>query len=221
MNVRILLADDHKIMREGLQALIEQQPGLRVVGEAENGATTVHLAKRLRPDVVIMDIAMPDVNGIEATRQLVSELTSTKVIALSIHADRRFVTEMFRAGASGYLLKQHAFDELLIAIKKVAADRRYVSPSLLDAGTPDDRNFFIGTEETYYAKLTKREVQVLQLMAEGSSNKEIASLLHISVKTVETHRQHIVSKLGIRSLAKLTKFAIREGLSPLHLERDE
>jgi len=128
---------------------------------------------------------------------------------------------MFRAGASGYLLKQHAFDELLIAIKKVAADRRYVSPSLLDAGTPDDRNFFIGTEETYYAKLTKREVQVLQLMAEGSSNKEIASLLHISVKTVETHRQHIVSKLGIRSLAKLTKFAIREGLSPLHLERDE
>lgn len=218
MSVQILLADDHKIMREGLRALIEKQPGLRVVGEAENGASTVQMSKKLRPDVVIMDISMPDVNGIEATRQLVSELASTKIIALSIHADRRFVTEMLQAGASGYLLKQSAFDELLIAIKKVVAGRTYVSPGLMDAVTPDDCIPFTDTENTYYAELTNRERQVLQLLAEGNSNKGIATLLHISVKTVETHRQHIVSKLGIRSLAKLTKFAIREGISPLDIE---
>ena len=218
MSVQILLADDHKIMREGLRALIEKQPGLRVIGEAENGASTVQLSKKLRPDVVIMDIAMPDVNGIDATRQLVSELPNIKVIALSIHANRRFVTEMLEAGASGYVPKQSAFDELLIAIKKVVVNRTYVSPGLLDSVTPDDRHRFTDTEDAYYTELTNRERQVLQLLAEGNSNREIAKLLHISVKTVETHRQNIVSKVGIRNLAKLTKFSIREGLSPLDIE---
>lgn len=215
MSVRILLADDHKILREGLRALIEKQPGLCVVGEAENGASTVHIARKLRPDVVIMDIAMPDMNGIEATRQLISELTNTKVIALSIHADRRFITAMLRAGASGYLLKQSAFDELLIAIKKILAGRIYLSPGLLDSVPPEIKNHLMDAPNNLYGKLSNRERQVLKFMAEGHSTKAIANLLNISVKTVETHQQNIKYKLGIKSIVGLTKFAVREGLTPL------
>lgn len=210
-----MLADDHRIMQEGLKALIEKEPGLRVVGEAENGITTLRLSRKLRPDIVVMDISMPDMNGIEVTRQLLSELGGTKVIALSIHSDPRFVIEMLRAGASGYLLKQAAFEELLIAIKKVLLGRTYLGPGLLDSVPTDIKNHLMDAEGTLYTNLSNRERQILQLMVEGHSIKEMANSLHISVKTVQTHQQNVRYKLGIKSIVGLTKFAVQEGLTPL------
>jgi len=214
MSIRILLADDHKIVREGLRALLEKQPGMEVIAEAEDGRTTVRLARELSPDVVIMDVAMPDLNGIGATDQIIAEAPDVKVVALSMHSDRRFVMEMFKAGASGYLLKDCAFEELARAVRAVAAGQTYLSPGIAGVVIKDYVRRLSETNSAF-SILTSREHEVLQLLAEGKSTKQIASRLHVSVKTVETHRRHIMEKLDIHSVAELTKYAIREGLTPL------
>jgi len=215
MITRILLADDHKIIREGLRTLIEKQADMKVVAEAEDGRTTVRLANELQPDVVIMDISMPDLNGIEAARQVSSDCPGMKIVALSMHSDRRFVIEMFKAGSSGYMLKDCAFEELARAIREVTANRIYLSPSISDKVISDYIRNLPPEEESAFSALSHREREVLQVLAEGFSTKEIAAKLSVSTKTVETHRQNIMHKLGIFSVAELTKYAIREGLTSL------
>jgi DNA-binding NarL/FixJ family response regulator len=215
MKVRILLADDHQIMREGLKALIEKHSSMEVIAEAENGIETLDIARREKPDVIIMDIAMPDINGIEATRQLTSEMTDIKIVALSMHSDRRFVTEILKAGASAYVLKQSAFKDLEKAIKTVMVNRTFLSADILETVVDDYVSQLTKSEYEAYKQLSDRERQVLQLIAEGNSTKEIAFKLHVSVKTIESHRQNIMTKLRIHNLAGLTKFAVREGLTSL------
>ena len=216
MSVRILLADDHKIMREGLKALLEKQLDIQVMAEAENGLEAVRLTQKLKPDIVIMDIGMEELNGIEATRQIVADVPGVKVIALSMHSDKRFVIEMLKAGAFGYLLKDSAPEELTSAIRAVAANQPYLSPKITDVVLKDYLSTLsLQTEPTAFTVLTAREREVLQLIAEGNTTKEIASALQVSVKTIETHRQQMMEKLNIRSIAELTKYAIREGLTSL------
>ncbi|HNZ58429.1 MAG TPA: response regulator transcription factor [Syntrophorhabdaceae bacterium] len=215
MGIKIILADDHKIIREGLRALLEKEPDMEVVGEANDGIATVRLTKNLNPDIVIMDIGMPDMNGIEATRQIISETKGVKVIALSMHSDRRFVLQMLKAGASGYLLKDSAFEELALAIKTVMLGQPYLSPKITDVVIKEYIISMPKNEETVFTKITAREREVLQLIAEGKSTKQIASFLNVSVKTIETHRQQIMEKLNIHSIAELTKYAIREGIASL------
>jgi DNA-binding NarL/FixJ family response regulator len=214
-SIRILLVDDHKILRTGIRGLIERQPDLEVVAEAEDGRTAVQLSRKLSPDVVIMDISMQDLNGIEATRQITGAAPRTKVIILSMHSSQRFVTDVFRAGASGYLLKDCDFSEIISAIHAVFADETYVCPQIATVLRNDYLQRIINSETSNTAVLTPREREVLQLMAEGKSTKEIAFAFNLSVKTVEVHRQRIMEKLDIHSIAELTKYAIREGLTPL------
>lgn len=215
MNIRIVLADDHKIVREGLRNLIENQTGMEVVAEAGDGRTVVQLVGELLPDVVIMDIAMPGLNGMEATRQIVSKNCGSRVIALSMHSDRRFVAEMLHAGASGYLLKDCAFEELIQAIRSVHDNKMYLSPKISDMVVKDYVRLFPNTEPSSTSILTPREREVLQLLAEGKSTRQIASSLEVSVKTVETFRQQLMEKLDIHTVAELTKYAVREGLTSL------
>ena len=215
MKIRILLADDHQIMREGLKALLEKHSSMEVIAEAENGIQTLEIARREKPDVIIMDIAMPDINGIEATRQLKSEMKDIKIVALSMHSDRRFVTEILKAGASAYVLKQSAFEDLEKAIKTVMVNRTFLSADILETVVGDYVSQLTKSEYEAYRQLSNRERQVLQLLAEGNSTKEIAYKLHVSVKTIESHRQNIMTKLSIHNLAGLTKFAVREGLTSL------
>jgi len=209
--VRLLLCDDHRMMRDGLRAILEKE-GLEVVGEASNGHDVIELARRLRPDIVVMDISMPDLNGIDATRALVGELRGIKVIGLSMNADQRYVMAMFKAGAAGYLLKNGASDELIRAVRAVATDLTYVSPSIA-AAVVDRAVAPLLVTATVRKALSPREREVLQLLAEGNASKEIASRLNLSVATVESHRRQIVEKLDIHSIAQLTKYAIREGLT--------
>ena len=213
-DARILIADDHKIFREGLRTLLSNQRGVKVVGEADNGRSTVSMAAELRPDVVIMDVAMPELNGIDATRQISSLCEATKVLALSMHADSRFVTRMLTAGAHGYLLKDCAFEELTLAIQTVLSDDVYLSPGVAGVvvRAMQSRTTELGTKAP---ELTPREREVLQLVAEGRTTREIAARLHVSVKTIETHRKQIMDKLELRSVAELTKYAVREGLTSL------
>jgi len=218
MVTRILLADDHQIVREGLHSLLAQHDDMEVVGEARDGRSAVEMAKELSPDVVIMDVGMPHLNGIEATRQILNREPGAKVVALSMHADRRFMGEMLKAGAKGYLLKDGAFEELATAIRSVIADKVYLSPRIADVVVDDYVRRTPGTnggDSSAFAKLTPREREVLQLMAEGRATKEIAMDLKVSIKTVETHRRQIMEKLNIHSVAELTKYAIREGLTSL------
>lgn len=215
MGIRIILADDFEIIREGLRALIEKQPGMTVIAEAEDGRSAVQLATKLSPDIIVMDISMPDLNGIEATRQILEKNAESKVIALSVHCDRRFVLEMLNAGASGYLLKDCAFKELIHAIHTVAANNTYLSPKITDIVLKDYVHRIPKSEFSTLSLLTPREREVLQLLAEGRRTKEIAQLLQVSVKTVETYRQQIMAKIDIHSIAELTKFAVREGLTSL------
>ncbi len=213
---RILLADDHKITRQGLRSLLEKESDMEVVAEAEEGRSAVQLARKLTPDVVIMDVSMPDLNGIEAARQIIKGSKSIKVIALSMHSDSLFVTEMLKSGVGGYLLKDCAFEELAGAIRSVMAGKTYLSPSISDVVVNGYLSRLPNNKENVNTgALTDREREVLQMIAEGKSTKQIALNLHISVKTVETHRRQIMNKLNIFSVAELTKYAIRKGLTAL------
>jgi DNA-binding NarL/FixJ family response regulator len=199
-----------------LSALLDEQTGMEVVARANNGRETVKLVQEKRPDVVIMDITMPDLNGIDATSQIISESPEVKVIGLSMHTDKRFIIRMFRAGAKGYLDKDCAFKELTTAIFTVEKGKTYLSQKIFDTLFPDvvlDNT--LDTEHTKSNPLTKREREILQLIAEGWQTKEIAFHLNVSSKTVDTHRHNIMDKLNINSIAELTKFAIREGLTSL------
>lgn len=212
--MKVLLADDHRMMREGLRALLEKA-GVEVVGEAANGHEAIAEAKRLRPEVIVIDIAMPELNGIDATRRLTAELPDIKVVALSMNSDRRYVMAMLEAGAAGYLLKNAASDELLNALAVATRGQTYLSPAI--AGRVVDEAIGKGPSSRHgpdtERPLSAREREVLQLIAEGKSSKEIASVLHIAVPTVETHRRQIMDKLNLRTIAELTKYAIREGLT--------
>ena len=214
MSIKVLIVDDHTIVRHGLSRSIQQQEDMEVVGQASDGRVAVEMARKLSPDVILMDVSMPFLNGIEATREILREAPTTRVIALSMHSAKRYVREMFRAGASGYLLKDCEFDELVQTIRLIADGQTYISPSIsriivenYARSTPEER-------ENAFSVLTQREREVLQLMAEGNSTKQIAMRLFISPKTVEAHRLRIMNKLDIDNVALLTKYAIQEGLTP-------
>jgi DNA-binding NarL/FixJ family response regulator len=213
VNITILLAEDHRIMREGLIALLEKEPGFQVVGEAANGRSAVRLATELNPDVVVMDVAMPDLNGIDATRQILAENRQTRIVALSVHCDRHFVRGMLQAGACAYLLKHAASQELLQAIHQVMAGRVYLSPEIAGLVVEDYKAPVPDT--SVFGVLTPREREVLQLLVEGKSAREVAEALFLGVKTVEAYRREVMEKLGCKSLAELVKYALREGLISL------
>ena len=215
MTIRVLLADDHNIVREGLRSLLEKDPEIEVVAMADNGRTAVQLAGELKPDVAVLDIAMPEMNGIEATRRITRDDPEIKVLALSMHSARRFVTEALSAGAKGYLLKDCAAEELVRAIRTVAANETYLSPKVAGLIVKDYLKHSPESTLSDESCLTNREREILQLIAEGESTKEIAFKIGVSIKTVETHRQQIMKKLNLHSVAELTRYAIREGLTPL------
>lgn len=196
MEKKILICDDHKIFREGLRALLEKQPGVRVVGEARDGIESVRLAKDLAPDIVIMDISMPGLNGIEASRKLAREHKAARIIALSMHNDRKYVTEIFKAGARAYLLKDSAFEELMDAIKAVNCGRFFLSAAITSMVLGDYIKGPAGDPRSPFTILSAREREVLQLLAEGLRTKEISQKLGLSIKTVETHRKKIMEKMA-------------------------
>jgi two-component system response regulator NreC len=213
---RAIIADDHRIMREGLRSLLERTGEFECIAEADDGYQAVMLATELRPDVVIMDISMPNLNGIEATRQIKSALPEVEVVVLSMHATRNYVLQVLQAGASAYLLKDSAFEELSTALLAISRGGMYLSPAITKtAALANLKGGALGGIAGQVENLTKRELQVLQLIAEGKSTKDIAARLELSVKTVETHRKQIMDKLDIRSIAGLTKYCIREGLTTL------
>jgi len=212
--MKIVIADDHKMFRQGLRNLLERQPGIRVVGEAEGGQEAVRMAKRYAPELVIMDISMPGLNGIEATRLIRTALPGTRVLALSMHADRRFVVEILKQGAMGYVLKDAAFEELSQAIRQVMKGQLYLSPGIASLVVKDYIESIRGRGPTAFAV---RSREVLQLLSEGKSTKQAAARLSVSVKTVESHRKQIMDKLDIHSLAELTKYAVREGITTLEI----
>jgi DNA-binding NarL/FixJ family response regulator len=212
MTTRVLLADDHRIVREGLLALLAKEGDLEIVGEAADGREAVALARQLQPHVVVMDIAMPSLNGLEATRLIHTEQPGVRVLVLSMHADPRFAAEALHAGATGYLLKDCAHAELAEAVRTVAAGRVYFSASMTGVVVGNLGRQAPGAKSSAFTLLTARERQILQLLAEGKGTKEIGNLLQISAKTVETHRTHIMSKLGLYTIAELTRYAVREGL---------
>ena len=217
--VRILLIDDHRILRQGLRALLERESDFECVGEAENGRSGVEMAKEAHPDIILMDISMPGLNGIDAARQILDHSPHSRIIALTAHSDRNLVREILKAGAVGYVVKDSAVEELTNAVRTVLAGRVYLSPrvaGLVVEGFVTDRAAAQGIPAAgVFARLTAREREVLQLMAEGKATKEVAQALSVSVKTAETHRRSIMEKLGLHSVAELTKYAIREGLTSL------
>jgi DNA-binding NarL/FixJ family response regulator len=213
MSIKILLADDHRIMREGLRSLIEKESDIKVVAEAAGGRTAVRLAREISPDVVVMDITMPDLNGIEATQQILSEAPNIKVLALSMHSDDYFVASMLKARASGYLPKDCATKELVQAIRAVVGGETYLSPKVAGIVVQGYRRVLSKSQPTRAPELTLREREVLQLVAEGETSKKIAARLQVSVKTIEAHRQQIMDKLNIRTIAGITKYAIQKGIT--------
>jgi DNA-binding NarL/FixJ family response regulator len=213
--ITVLIADDHRILREGLRSLLVQSPGIRVVAEAENGRQAVELAERFQPQLVIIDVAMPELNGIEATRRIVAACPGVKVISLSMHEERQFILASLKAGATGYLLKDSAFDDLAEAILRVMQGQVYLSPAINAMVVQEFVQQISDVEYRACSPLSPREREVLQLLAEGYMSKEIALKMHLSVKTIEAHRQSIMEKLDLHSIAALTKYAIREGLTTL------
>ena len=213
--IKIILADDHQIVRHGVRSLLEAEPDMKVLAEADNGRDVLRLARELAPQIIIMDISMPDLNGIEATRQILAENTGVKVIALSMHSDSLFILNMLKAGASGYLLKDCALEELVKAIRTVVSNKTYLSPGVSDIVIKDFVCSWTDPSASAFSLLTAREREVLQLMAEGKSTNQIADCLCVSVKTVEAHLKLIMNKSGINSVAELTKYAIRQGLTSL------
>ena len=215
-HISVILAEDHVIVREGLKALVSncQEIDMKVIAEADNGRAAVELCRDLYPDFVFMDITLPELNGVEATRQILDIHPDIKVIALSIHSRKSFIVDMFKAGARGYILKESAFDELVHAVSAVLAGKKFLSAELGDM--PDEIvNNGHSKRSCGGVHLTPREREVIQLVAEGKSNKEIAAVIHRSPKTVDMHRQHIMNKLDLHNLADITKYAIREGLATL------
>lgn len=215
MPVTILIADDHALFRRGLRALLEKQAGLQVVAETSDGPETLAAAARLRPDVVLMDISMPGLNGVEVSRRILADGIPARVIMISMHSSRRFVTESLKAGAMGYVQKDSTLEELLAAIKSVLAGRVYLSRLIDDSVIRDYVAIARRSSDSAFSVLSAREREVLQLLAEGKGTKETAGALHVSAKTIETHRQRIMEKLNAHSVAELTKYAIREGLTTL------
>ena len=213
MITRILLADDHEIVREGICSLIEKQSDMEVVGLASDGQEAIEMAKQFSPDVIVMDVGMPGINGVEATRQIKTTMPGIKIIALSIHDDRSFVLGMAKAGMSGYLLKECAFEDLIQAIRTVLSDGTYLSPKIASVVLEES----IGAKNTaqdatYSITLREHEIQVLKLLADGKSTRKIAEMLNMSVKTIEGNRRQIMKKLGIYSFAALVKYAVKEHL---------
>jgi len=206
--IRILLADDHAVVRQGFKLLLGEQPDMEVIGEAGNGREAVQQAAELKPDVIVMDVAMPELNGIEATRRINDELPHTRVLALSMHKDRVYVREILRAGARGYLLKDAIDRDLLTAVRSVASGEGYISPAVSDAVLSDYRRHVTDPIDL----LSSREREVLQMLAEGKTNKDVATELNLSVHTVDAHRGRIMEKLNLHSIGELVRFAVRNGL---------
>lgn len=213
--IRVLLVDDHELMRQGLRSILERERDVEVVGEAESGRAALELARSLEPDVVVMDVAMKDSNGIEATRQLRSALPRLKVIALSSHSDSRYVNAMLDAGACGYVLKANAFDDLRRALVAAQQGKSYLCPDVTESVVGASLHKRELHRAPSHASLSPREKEVLQLLAEGLSSPEIGQRLFVATSTVETHRRNVMHKLRIHSVADLTKYAIREGLTSL------
>jgi DNA-binding NarL/FixJ family response regulator len=214
-NIKIVLADDHRLVREGLCALLRQQPDFELVGQAEDGLAAVKMARTLRPDVVVTDISMPGLNGVEAVRRIHQEEPNVKVLCLSVHDETAMVLSVIDAGAAGYVLKDASFEELVHAIRQVMMHRIYMSPALVGIFVEKYRTRESAELHAVASPLTAREREVVQLFSEGYSSNEIAARLNVSAKTVASHREHILAKLRIRSIAELTRYAIREGLTSL------
>ncbi len=215
MSCSIVLIDDHQMFREGIRHLLEKRKDIVTLGEAGDGRSAVRMAKKLKPQVVIMDVSMPDLNGIEATRQILMDNPEIRIVALSMHSDRLFVLKMLKAGASGYVLKDSVFDELILALNTVMRGKTYLSPEIAGLVLDDYRNLSLNTEAKVVSILSPREQEVVQLIAEGRTSKQIAAALNVSAKTIETHRAQVMRKLDIHNLAELTKYAIREGLTSI------
>lgn len=212
--MRVLIADDHQIVREGLRSLLDREPGVTVIADVADGTQVVDAAEAMRPDVVIMDLSMPGLNGIDATRRVIAAMPHVRVLCLSMHTDIAMVTQALRAGAAGYVVKDCSAIELTDALRAVACNRTYLSPCIADGVVRDYVSRLAGDEPL----LTAREREVLQLIAEGHSTKEIGERLHISAKTVASHREHIKAKLDLHSIAALTKYAIRRGITTVERE---
>lgn len=212
--IRVILADDHTVVRQGLRALLVAEGDIDIVGEADNGRQAVQIARKLTPDVAVIDIAMPQLNGLEATRQITRTVPSTKVLILSSYSDDEYVQQLTEAGAAGYLIKQTAANELLKAIREAHRGNAYFSPSIAKRLRDQCREAFVSGQPSKRRtdNLTTREAEVLQLIAEGRANKQIAAELCISIKTVEKHRQQVMNKLGIHDVAGLTRHAIAKGI---------
>jgi len=206
--IRILLADDHILVRQGFKLILSEQPDMEIAGEAANGREAVEQAEKLQPDIVIMDVTMPELNGIEATRRITAVAPRSRVLALSMHKDAVYVREILRAGARGYLLKDSADADLIAAVRAVAKGEGYLSPAISDAVLTDYRKHVTDPLDL----LTTREREVLQMIAEGKTNKEIATTLNLSVYTVEAHRGRVMEKLNLHSTGELVRFALRSGL---------
>ncbi|WP_321494728.1 response regulator transcription factor [uncultured Desulfobacter sp.] len=215
MQVKVLIADDHAIIREGLKTLLENR-GIQVMDIAKNGREAVEKAIKLKPDIVMMDIAMPDLNGVDATAKIREEVPHTRVIALSMHSSKKIIDKMFDSGASGYILKESAFDEIYDAIQEVLRTNFYLTPSIARMYA-EGQDMDPGTWEAppQFNNVSRKEREVLQLIAEGQKTRDIAETLGVSIKTVETHRRNIMKKLNIFSVAGLTKYAILEGIITL------
>ena len=213
--IKILIADDHKLLIDGLRPLLESRGNLEVVGVAMDGLAAASKAAELKPDIVLLDISMPKLNGIDAARRILENSPDTKIIMLSMHADRKFIQESLQVGASGYILKESAAREVIEAIQTVVKGEMFFSKSVRDQVLRDYVKWVRNGTDMSSSPLSGREREVLQLLAEGKTTKEIAALLYVSVKTVESHRKQIMDKLELHSIAELTKYAIREGLTKL------
>jgi DNA-binding NarL/FixJ family response regulator len=216
-SIRILLVEDHAIVREGLRSLLESQEGIAIVAEAEDGRKALAMVEKVSPNVVVMDINLPELNGIETTRKILEIRPATQIIGLSVHMQAQFVSELIRAGATGYVPKKCAARELLTAIQAVMAGNMYISPEVTEQIMDRHVRRPVSPSSTAFSKLTSREREVLQLLAEGKSVKETAVILSLSAPTVHTHRQSIMRKLNQHSIAELTKYAIRQGLTSLDI----
>ena len=209
--IKVLLAEDHTIVRQGLRSLLDGETEIEVVGEAEDGRQAIEQAQRLLPDVVLMDITMPVLNGLEATRQIKKLFPQVKVLVLTVHSTEEYIFQILRAGASGYVVKQAAVSELVQAIQTVYQGDSFLSSSI-SRRVVEEYGRRAEAMEDKHDKLTDREREVLQLVAEGRTNREIAQLLHVTVKTVEAHRKHVMDKLSLHSTAELTRYALRKGM---------